>query len=83
MTEMTRGLGGSDSDARPDAAAGDMPSESDLPRMQGLDEGGPEDADDATPGESTVDESRASGVIGGTGRSSSDPMPDMGGTGGA
>jgi hypothetical protein len=85
MSEMSSGSA-ANSTSRPDAAAGDMPAESDLPAMQGLESGVTsgtgEDADalGADLGEDTGSISETSTE--GTRTGSSDPMPDIAGTGG-
>jgi hypothetical protein len=80
MSEMSSGSA-ANSTSRPDAAAGDMPAESDLPAMQGLDSGvtdadavGADLADDT----GSISETSTEGAR----TSSSDPMPDIAGTGG-
>ena len=74
--------GGGDSDP----AAGGVPSESDLPRLQGLDEGLPSEPTDDGAGQ-VVDPDLASDAgsvdgssVGEAPTGASDPMPDMGGT---
>ncbi len=84
MSEMTGGkaMGGP---VGPDAAAGGTPGESDLPRMQRLDESvddpsDPEAArrDDETDGAGPL----AAMTNSGDGKGASDPMPDMSGASG-
>jgi hypothetical protein len=85
MSEMSSGSA-ANSTSRPDAAAGDMPAESDLPAMQGLDSGVTggtiEDAAaadaDLADDTGSISETSTEGVDTG----SSDPMPDIAGTGG-
>jgi hypothetical protein len=64
-----------------------MPQESDLPQLQGLDEGLADPAGDDSLGSGTSDPDRASdaGSVSGSGlgdspTGSADPMPDMAGT---
>jgi hypothetical protein len=86
MSEMSSGSA-ANATSRPDAAAGDMPAESDLPGMQGLDSGvssgSDEDANAASADLSgdtgSISETSTEGLSTG----SSDPMPDIAGTGGS
>ena len=87
MSEMSGGSA-ANSTSRPDAGAGGMPAESDLPGMQGLDSGVVSGADDDVEAEVGADLADDTGSVSGsgtegTGSGSSDPMPDMSGTGGA
>ena len=87
MSETSGQFGAANSTSRPDPAAGDMPRESELPSMHGLDSAvvsGREDevaagADLADDIGSISSSSSATGTPG----SSSDPMPDTAGTGGS
>jgi hypothetical protein len=86
MSEMSSGSA-ANSTSRPDAAAGDMPAESDLPAMQGLDSGvtsGTDQDADAVGADLADDTGNISETsTEGTPTSSSDPMPDIAGTGGS
>jgi hypothetical protein len=85
MSEMSGGSA-ANSTSRPDAAAGDVPVESDLPGMQGLDSGVVSGSDDDVEAPASGDLADDTGSVSGTGTEgtasgSSDPMPDIAGTG--
>jgi hypothetical protein len=85
MSEMSSGSA-ANSTSRPDAAAGDMPAESDLPAMQGLESGVSGGTMD-NPGAADADLADDAGSVSetsteGNGTGPSDPMPDVAGTGG-
>jgi hypothetical protein len=88
MSDMSPGPLPSTKGSVPEAAGGDLPEESELPGLQGLDEGlgdAPSDADSAN---GDPDRASEAGSVSGTGigdapTGSSDPMPDMAGTGGS
>ncbi len=85
MSEMSSGSA-ANSTSRPDAAAGDMPAESDLPAMQGLESGvssGTIENPDATGADLADDAGSVSETsTEGSDTGPSDPMPDIAGTGG-
>jgi hypothetical protein len=84
MSEMSGGSA-ANSTSRPDAAGGDVPVESDLPGMQGLDSGVVSGTDDDVEAPATADLADDTGSVSGsttegTASGSSDPMPDIAGT---
>lgn len=84
MSEMSSGSA-ANSTSRPDAAAGDMPAESDLPAMQGLDSGvsgGTIEATDAADADLADDAGSIAETSTEGSDTPSDPMPDIAGTGG-
>ena len=89
MSELSHEGARGDASTTPDAAAGDVPSQSDLPGMQGLGRNlanqGNVDPDAADP---DADRGSAAGdvltsAIDDAPTSGSDPMPDMSGTSGS
>ena len=85
MSEMSGGSA-ANSTSRPDAAAGEVPVESDLPGMQGLDSGVVSGSDDDVEAPASDDLADDTGSVSSTGTEgttsgSSDPMPDIAGTG--
>ncbi len=85
MSEMAGGSA-ANSTSRPDAAAGDDPVESDLPGMQGLDSSVVSGSDDDVEAPAGADLADDTGTVTGSdtgGTGSSDPMPDIAGTGGS
>ena len=85
MSEMSSGSA-ANSTSRPYAAAGEVPVESDLPGMQGLDSGVVTGSDDDVEAPASDDLADDTGSVSGSGTEgtasgSSDPMPDIAGTG--
>lgn len=86
MSDMTSGAATGGQIGPSDAAAGGTPDESNLPGIQGLGDS----VDDPTDPEASQRDDDASmldrfsaATESGAGKGSSDPMPDMSGTGGA
>ena len=81
MSQMSGGAGPT---GLPGASGSGMPDESDLPRLQGLDEAvdDPSDPQAARRGEAADEVPFDPQVEPGDGKATSDPMPDMSGTSG-
>ncbi|MFP5281945.1 MAG: hypothetical protein ACLGIF_00660 [Actinomycetes bacterium] len=82
MSEMAAGAGTGGQLGRADEAQGGPPTESDLPRLQGLDDSvdDPSDPQAAQGDEAAGNVPLANLMDTGDATSSSDPMPDMTGT---
>jgi hypothetical protein len=86
MSEMTSGAATGGQIGPADAAAGGTPSESDLPKLQGLDESAedPSDPEAAREGDGTPGEAQVADLMDtGDSKGASDPIPDMSGTTGS
>lgn len=84
MSDMSGAAASAGQTSSPGAAAGGMPDESDLPSIQGLDDSvdDPSDPEAAQRGTDEPDAARFAALSdAGEGKGTSDPMPDMSGTG--
>lgn len=77
-------MSAADGTTRPDAAAGGMPAEPDLPALQGLGDSADDPSDPTAAGSSPTTPQGQADDPGGSGERAggSDPMPDMSGSSG-
>jgi len=82
MSGMTGGAGTGGQIGPADPAAGGTPDESDLPRLQGLDDSVDDPSDpEAARGDETADDVPFAQLMGsGDSKGAADPMPDQAGT---